>query len=42
MALNTIKKRLSKLRRAIRDHQKIVIDKKEDDIKYLQDPAKFV
>ena len=36
------KKRLSKLRRAIRDLEKIVIDKKEDDIEYLQDRINYL
>ena len=35
------KKRLSKLRRAIRDHEKIVIDKKEDDSDYFQDRINY-
>ena len=34
--------RLSKLRRAIRDHEKIVIDEKEDDIEYLQDRINYL
>ena len=31
------KKRLSTLRKAIRNHEKIVYDEKKDDIKYLHD-----
>ena len=36
------KKRLSKLRKTIRDHEKIVTDKKEDDIEYLQDRINYL
>ena len=36
------KKRLSTLRRAIRGHEKIVIDKKEDDTEYLQDRINYL
>ena len=35
------KKKLSKLRRRIRDHEKIVNDKKEDNIEYLQDHINY-
>ena len=36
------KKRLSKSRRAIRTHEKIFIDEKEDDVEYLQDRINYL
>ena len=36
------KKRLSNLRKAIRDCEKIVIDEKEDDIEYLQNRINYL
>ena len=42
MGLNTIKKRLSSLRKSLRNHEKIVYDEKEDDIEYLKDLINYL
>ena len=42
MGLNTIKKRLSTLRKSLRNHEKIVYDEREDDIEYLKDRVNYL